>query len=101
MNTVLEALPGESATCTVENLRTFAPRASLAELIARGEAVRKQCPRSSHAVWSPPHDRPDPLRLVEEGNGGRIPELIPLRHGRMLQSPLTFYRGTALNMAVD
>jgi uncharacterized protein (DUF2252 family) len=72
-----------------------------AELIARGEAVRKQCPRGSHAVWSAPHDRPDSLRLVEEGNGGRIPELIPLRHGRMLPSPFTFYRGTALNMAVD
>ena len=63
--------------------------------------MRKQCPRSSHAVWSPPHDRPDPLRLVEDGNRGRIPELIPLRHGRMLPSPFTFYRGTALNMAVD
>ena len=63
--------------------------------------MRKQCPRSSHAGWSAPNNRPDPLRLVEEANSGRIPELIPLRHGRMLPSPFTFYRGTALNMAVD
>ena len=101
MSKVLEALPGDSQRPSVENLRTFAPRPSRAELVAGGEAMRKQCPRSSHAVWSAPHDRPDPLRLVEEGNGGRIPELIPLRHGRMLPSPFTFYRGTALNMAVD
>ena len=101
MSKVLEALPGDSQRPSVENLRTFAPRPSRAELVAGGEAMRKQCPRSSHAVWTAPHDRPDPLRLVEEGNGGRIPELIPLRHGRMLPSPFTFYRGTALNMAVD
>ncbi len=101
MSKVLEALPGDSQRPSVENLRTFAPRPSRAELVEGGEAMRKQCPRSSHAVWSAPHDRPDPLQLVEEGNGGRIPELIPLRHGRMLPSPFTFYRGTALNMAVD
>ena len=82
MSKVLEALPGDSQRPSVENLRTFAPRPSRAELVAGGEAMRKQCPRSSHAVWSAPHDRPDPLQLVEEGNGGRIPELIPLRHGR-------------------
>ena len=84
MNMVLEALPGESQRPSVEKRGPFAPRPSRAERIARGVAVRKQCPRSSHAVWSPPHDRPDPLRLVEDGNRGRIPELIPLRHGRML-----------------
>ena len=98
---VLEALPGESQRRTVEKRGPFAPRPSRAQRVACGEAVRKQCPRSSHAVWSPPHDRPDPLRLVADGNRGRIPELIPLRHGRMLPSPFTFYRGTALNMAVD
>ena len=101
MNKDLESQNGGSQPPSIEKLGTFAPRPSRAELIARGEAMRKQCPRSAHAVWSAPLDRPDPLRLVEEGNGGRIPELIPLRHGRMLDSPFTFYRGTALNMAVD
>jgi uncharacterized protein (DUF2252 family) len=63
--------------------------------------MRDKCPRTSHAAWKAPHDRPDPVRLIEEGNVGRLPELIPLRHGRMLQSPFTFYRGAALHMAVD
>jgi uncharacterized protein (DUF2252 family) len=80
---------------------TFTPRPARAELFARGEAIRKQCPRRTHAVWRAPHDRPDPLQLIAESNVGRIPELIPLRHGRMLPSSFTFYRGTALNMAVD
>ncbi len=101
MSKVLEEIPGDLQRSSVERLGTFAPRPSRAELIARGEAMRKHCPRGSHAVWSAPDDRPDPLRLIEEANGGRIPELIPLRHGRMLPSPFTFYRGTALNMAID
>jgi uncharacterized protein (DUF2252 family) len=76
-------------------------RSSRAELFARGEQMRKKCPRSAHAVWQAPFDRPDPVQLVEEGDKGRIPELIPLRHGRMMQSPFTYYRGAALAMAVD
>jgi uncharacterized protein (DUF2252 family) len=79
----------------------FVPRPPWGELIALGKAARDRCPRSSHAAWSAPTDRPDPVRLIEEGNQGRLPELIPLRHGRMLRSPFTFYRGAALNMAVD
>jgi uncharacterized protein (DUF2252 family) len=101
MNQIVDAPPTDPQHPNFEQLPTFAPRPSRAELIARGEAMRKQCPRSAHAEWNPPHDRPDPVRLVEEGNAGRIPDLIPLRHGRMLASPFTFYRGTALNMAVD
>src|SRR5262245_39010960 len=81
--------------------RAFVPRPSQAELIARGEATRKQCPRSAHGVWIPPDDRPDPLKLIEQSDVGRIPELLPIRHARMLPSPYTFLRGTALNMAVD
>ena len=66
-----------------------------------GESLRKKCPRSSHADWKPGHDRPDPVQLIEESDKGRIPQLVPLRHGRMLESPFTFYRGAALNMATD
>ena len=66
-----------------------------------GKSLRDKCPRSSHAVWKTPHGRPDPLRLLRESNKGRLPELIPIRHGRMAVSPFTFYRGTALNMAAD
>jgi uncharacterized protein (DUF2252 family) len=82
-------------------LPTLVSRPSRAELIARGEQMRKNCPRRSHAVWQAPANRPDPVQLVEEGDQGRIPELIPLRHGRMMQSPFTYYRGAALAMAVD
>jgi uncharacterized protein (DUF2252 family) len=101
MNELLAAPRSDSRPSRVEEAGTFAPRPSRAELIARGAACRKRCPRGSHAVWIAPPDRPDPLRLVEEGNAGRIPELIPLRHGRMLSSPFTFYRGTAVIMAAD
>ena len=100
MNQVVETLANDAYTSS-DSLPTFAPRPARALLVARGEAMRKQCPRRSHGDWRAPHDRPDPLRLIEEANIGRIPELIPVRHGRMLPSPFTFYRGTALNMAVD
>ncbi len=101
MSKVLETLTDELQGPSAKDFRTLAPRPSRAELLAEGVAMRKKCPRGSHAAWSAPGDRPDPVRLIEEANAGRIPELIPLRHGRMLPSPFTFYRGTALNMAVD
>ena len=66
-----------------------------------GKSLREKCPRSAHAVWKAADNRPDPLRLLEEDNKGRIPQLIPIRYGRMVQTPFTFYRGEALNMAAD
>ena len=66
-----------------------------------GKNLRDACPREAHAVWKAPAGRPDPVSLVLEADKGRIPELLPLRHGRMALSPFTFYRGSALNMAVD
>ena len=74
---------------------------SVAELREMGKSLRKKCPRHAHAVWQPSDNRPDPVALLEESNKGRIPQLIPVRHGRMLQSPFTFFRGAALNMAAD
>src|SRR5215475_1527182 len=76
-------------------------RPSQAELYAIGKKLREKCPRNSHAIWNPPRNRPDPLRVLEQDNKGRFPELIPIRYGRMVRSPFTFYRGAALNMAVD
>jgi len=66
-----------------------------------GKALREKCPRTSHAEWNPPHDRPDPVRLVLKADEGRLPDLLALRHGRMAASPFTFYRGSALAMADD
>ena len=80
---------------------TLASRLSRAERLALGRNLRKACKRGSHAAWSPPAGRPDPVSLVREADKGRIRELVPLRHGRMVLSPFTFYRGAALNMALD
>jgi uncharacterized protein (DUF2252 family) len=71
------------------------------ERLARGRAARKQAPRSSHGRWEPAPDRPDPIALLEEQAASRVPELVPIRYGRMLVSPFTFYRGAALIMAAD
>lgn len=66
-----------------------------------GNSLREKCLRSSHAAWKAPANRPNPLRLLEQSNKGRIPGLIPIRYGRMVRTPFTFYRGAALNMAAD
>ena len=95
--------PSKSGTgpSSAESTRSLLSRPSLAELRAMGKALRDKCPRESHAAWNPPNDRPDPVALVEQSDKGRITQLIPVRHGRMLQTPFTFYRGAALNMAAD
>ena len=71
------------------------------ERVARGKAARVQTARSSHGRWEPALDRPDPVSLLEEQGHSRVPELVPIRYGRMLVSPFTFYRGAALIMATD
>src|SRR5262249_35960988 len=90
--------PRRSSSVTARSLVSYP---SLDDLYEEGKSLRKKCPRKSHAVWKPPHDRPDPVRLLQESNKGRIPQLIPIRHGRMMQTPFAFYRGAALNMAAD
>jgi uncharacterized protein (DUF2252 family) len=74
---------------------------SRADAYALGKKLRETCPRESHAGWTPQKNRPDPVELVLESEKGRMPELLPLRHGRMAKSAFTFYRGAALTMASD
>jgi uncharacterized protein (DUF2252 family) len=74
---------------------------TLADRTARGKAARARVPRSVHANWEPATDRPDPVALLEEQAATRVPELVPIRYGRMLVSPFTFYRGAAYIMALD
>ena len=74
---------------------------SVDERSARGKAAREQLPPSVHTGWTPAPDRPDPVALLEEQNASREPDLVPVRHGRMLVSPFTFYRGAAKIMATD
>jgi uncharacterized protein (DUF2252 family) len=74
---------------------------SLEEHRARGKEARDRTPVSAHTGWAPAGDRADPVKLLEEQNTTREPDLVPVRHGRMMVSPFTFYRGSAKIMAAD
>ena len=74
---------------------------SQAERRAEGKRLRDAVPRTVHRGWKPLKDRRDPVEIVLAQDKGRLPELVPIRHGRMLQSPFDFYRGTAAIMAAD
>jgi uncharacterized protein (DUF2252 family) len=76
-------------------------RLTVEERIARGKVARREVPRESHAGFTPTSHRPDPVVLLERQAATRVPELVPIRYGRMLVSPFTFYRGSALIMASD
>ena len=82
-------------------LDTEVGRLTPAERAARGKAARAQVPRDTHAAFDPPPDRPDPIGLLEEQARSRVPELVPVRWGRMMVSPFSYYRGAALPMASD
>ncbi|TQK45547.1 uncharacterized protein (DUF2252 family) [Streptomyces sp. SLBN-118] len=71
------------------------------ERSAIGKAARSRVPRSSHAVFDPPPDRTGPVEIVERQSAARVPELVPIRYSRMLESPFRFYRGAAAIMASD
>jgi uncharacterized protein (DUF2252 family) len=82
-------------------LDTSLGRLTPAESAARGKTARAEVPRTAHAEFKPAPDRPDPIALLEEQAATRVPELVPVRWGRMLVSPFTYYRGAALPMASD
>jgi uncharacterized protein (DUF2252 family) len=72
-----------------------------AERVERGRTARAQVPRESHSMFQRQPDRPDPLSLLAAQAASRVPELVPIRWGRMLASPFSYYRGAALPMASD
>ena len=87
-----------------DSIAELPPPPPLTDFDARreyGKEARRRSPRSSHAGWTPPADRTDPISLIEEQATTRVPELVPIRHARMMVSPFTFYRGAALLMAAD
>jgi uncharacterized protein (DUF2252 family) len=94
----VEASPGSLAS-----QESVAPAVHLtvAERVARGRAARAEIGRRSQAEWEPFSHRPDPVELLDEQSASRVPELVPIRYGRMLVSPFTFYRGAAYVMASD
>ena len=73
----------------------------MAERFAAGKEVREAVPIADHAGWTAPADRPDPVAILQQQAESRVPELVPIRYGRMLVSPFTFYRGGAAIMAWD
>jgi hypothetical protein len=68
---------------------------------AAGKALRHKCPKKAHAGWKAPGDRADPVELLIRSSEGRVQHLVPIRYGRMMQSPFAFYRGAAAIMAAD
>src|SRR3954447_15905170 len=66
-----------------------------------GRAERESVPLEAHAEWAASDGRPDPVAILEDQNATRVPELVPILHGRMIVSPFTFYRGAAAIMASD
>jgi uncharacterized protein (DUF2252 family) len=82
-------------------LDTEVGQLTAAERAARGKEARARVPRDTHAVFDPPPDRPDPISLLEQQSRTRVPDLVPVRYGRMMVSPFTYYRGAALPMASD
>jgi uncharacterized protein (DUF2252 family) len=79
----------------------FDPIASKAERFDKGSAIRKITPRSSHQEWNPAENREDPVEILIKTSIGRVESLLPLRYSRMMESPFTFFRGSAAIMAAD
>lgn len=80
---------------------TLPPRPSSAERRERGRLLRQEFSRGKHAEWNPKSRTHDPIELLKQSNADRIPGLIPVRYGRMSQSPFAFFRGTAVIQARD
>ncbi len=91
-----------AATENMELLESFtAPRATVAERLQAGKALRTQVPRTSHATFEKAANRPDPVAILEEQNVSRVQKLVPVRFARMLASPFAFLRGSAAVMTAD
>ena len=99
--TATDGAPAASKRTRAKRAQVVVPHLTVAERVARGKAARAEVPRSSHAAFEPSPNAPDPLELLERQAKTRVPELVPIRYGRMLVSPFTFYRGAALIMADD
>lgn len=101
MNQIALTKQHAHARATTSTRRHFRELRSHGERIAAGKALREGVPRASHAEWKPRGKRRDPVDILEGSNQGRLPELVPIRYGRMLRSPFTFLRGSAALMAHD
>lgn len=93
--------PGSSTRARLPETERPVHSVAARDLIAAGKRLREAIPRSSQGTWKRHKDRADPLDILRASDAGRMSELLPIRYGRMLQSPFTFYRGAASVMAAD
>ena len=93
--------PNAPSTTTLMAQNWTASKPTIPERMSAGRALRRQSPRSSHGAWAPAADRPDPISLLQTQDKHRLQELLPIRYGRMLESPFAFLRGAAIVMAAD
>jgi hypothetical protein len=75
--------------------------ANRSDMKKMGKALREKAPRASHGEWTPAEDRPDPISILQAQDEGRLQHLLPIKYGRMLESPFAFLRGSAAVMAAD
>jgi uncharacterized protein (DUF2252 family) len=98
-------MPGKTSTTLRRNVidgrEKEASPVTVEERMATGKALREKCPRGSQANWTPAANRPNPIDVLKATEKGRLPELLPIRYGRMKESPFGFYRGSAAIMAGD
>lgn len=98
---VVAEAPLPAPAITAAPKATASHGASRDERVEAGKALRDKVPRTAQAIWKRPADRPDPVAILQASDPDRLPELVPIRYGRMLQSPFAFYRGAAAVMAGD
>jgi uncharacterized protein (DUF2252 family) len=91
----------KTAKRPVRHHQSQPPLLTAGEHRAQGKALRQHVARAAHAGWNPPAGRPDPIELLKQQNRSRVQALVPIRFGRMLESPFAFFRGAALIMASD
>ncbi len=94
-------MPARAMKKPASDTSGIAVHRTIAERAACGKTIRKRVPLETLAEWTAPPDRPDPVALLEEQAASRVPELVPIRYGRMLTSPFAFFRGAAYPMAAD
>jgi len=91
----------QTQTISATRPATHPPTMTPADRRAHGKRLRDTVRRDAHTGWRAPADRADPIGILRAADATRQPDLVPLRYGRMLQSPFTFYRGSAGVMATD
>ena len=101
MTAVRPVTRGKGSTQASADDKNGRTHLTVAERQQRGREARARAPRSSQRRFEPWPGRPDPVDLLEQQAESRVPELVPVRHGRMAVSPFTFFRGAALVMASD